>query len=120
MDDDYGSIMRAQRLYRRQAIKTRCPDCSGFVKKEIRKPLFDDCPLYSYRIGTGYQEPKAKDKAVREYRCEMGMAGQISEVSSFHSVSSPLHPYRTLPANKLDMFCGMKEKIPVEVGRVGP
>jgi hypothetical protein len=39
------------------AIRTKCLDCSGEVKKEVEICVIPDCPLYPYRMG---HNPKRK------------------------------------------------------------
>lgn len=40
-----------KRLSPVKAIKAKCLDCSGEVKKEVRECIILDCPLYSFRLG---------------------------------------------------------------------
>jgi hypothetical protein len=34
-----------------RAIRQHCLECSGHYKKEVKKCLIIDCPLYQYRFG---------------------------------------------------------------------
>lgn len=38
-------------LTRKQAIKQKCLDCSGYNRKEVKNCEFKECPLYRYRLG---------------------------------------------------------------------
>lgn len=40
-----------KRLSPVKAIKIKCLDCSGGVKKEVRECIIQDCPLYTFRLG---------------------------------------------------------------------
>lgn len=40
-----------KRLSPVKAIKIKCLDCSGGVKKEVRECIIMDCPLYLFRLG---------------------------------------------------------------------
>lgn len=93
----YNHRMQANKLNRRQAIRARCLDCSGASKKEVRDCPITECPLYPYRIGTGRQEPKAREKAIRSY-CLECMNDQSVEVGLCPSGNCTLFPYRqTVP-----------------------
>lgn len=39
------------KLTRKQAIKQKCLDCSGYNRKEVKNCEFKECPLYKYRLG---------------------------------------------------------------------
>ena len=39
------------KLTRKQAIKERCLNCSGFYSPDVRNCEFKECYLYRYRMG---------------------------------------------------------------------
>ncbi len=41
-----------KKLTRKQAIKEKYLDCSGYKRNEVKNCEFKDCPLYRYRTGT--------------------------------------------------------------------
>ena len=109
-------VLQAKKLNRRQAIRARCYDCSGFDKTEIRECPIDDCALYPYRMATGRHDPKTRDRAIRAY-CLFCMNNQRKEVSLCPSGSCPLYPYRqTLQAmlKKRHIDETLRDKIPAE------
>lgn len=34
------------------AIRSKCLDCSGYSKSEVKNCVILDCPLHPYRLGT--------------------------------------------------------------------
>jgi hypothetical protein len=90
---------KPKRLNRRQAIRNRCIDCSGWSSREVTNCTFNDCDLYPYRMGRGRQDPKARDQAIRRY-CLWCMVGQRNEVRLCPSVNCSLHPYRMTTTGK--------------------
>jgi hypothetical protein len=101
------------RLNRREAIRARCLDCSGFSAKEVRECPLSDCPLYPYRFSAGKQDPKKRDKAIRTY-CRECMNGQRVEVYGCPSGDCPLFPYRHTGAKKSHIGKPPKDKITSE------
>jgi hypothetical protein len=83
-----------KRLNRRQAIRKRCLECSGFSPKEVKNCTFNNCLLYPYRLGFGYQEPKKRDKAIRDYCRQDCMNNQNYEVRMCPSGNCPLFHFR--------------------------
>ena len=83
---------------RREAIRARCIDCSGGNRAEVRNCEFTDCPLWPFRMGTGKQDPRARDKAIRAY-CSWCANGQKVELDLCPSGGCPLFPYRKTGAN---------------------
>lgn len=79
-------------MNRRQAIRARCLDCSGFNNAEVRNCTFDDCPLFPFRMGTGKQDPTKRDKAIRAF-CLWCMNGQKKEVQLCPSEQCPLYAF---------------------------
>jgi len=90
----------SQSLNRRQAIRQRCLDCSGFIPSEVRNCKFDDCPLYPFRSGRGKQSPQAREKAIRQYCLSWCMLNQPVEVSLCPSLDCTLYGYRNTTAPK--------------------
>lgn len=90
----------SQSLNRRQAIRKRCLDCSGFIPSEVRNCEFEDCPLHPFRSGRGKQSAVAREKAIREYCLVWCMLNQPVEVSLCPSVGCQLYPYRNTSAPK--------------------
>ncbi len=80
-------------MNRRYAIRARCLDCSGFSKKEVRECPIVDCSLFPFRMGTGKQDPEARDRALRSY-CLECMNDQPVEVSLCPSGDCPLYSFR--------------------------
>jgi len=78
---------------RRNAIRARCLDCSGGKKGMIRNCAFTDCPLWPFRMGTGSQDRRKRDRAIRGY-CLWCCNGQRGEVALCPSGGCPLFPYR--------------------------
>lgn len=85
--------MIMKKLNRREAIRNRCIDCSGFAKMEVRNCAIFNCQLWPFRMATGKQNAKARDKAIRDY-CLECMEGQSLEVRLCPSVECSLYPYR--------------------------
>jgi hypothetical protein len=88
-----------QHLNRRKAIRSRCLDCSGFCPRDIRTCVFVECPLFSFRMGTGKQDPQKRNKAIREY-CLWCMNAQHYEVTKCPSIACSLYPYRKTKVDK--------------------
>lgn len=97
------------RLNRREAIRARCLDCSGFSAKEVRECPLSGCPLYPYRLTTRKQDPKKRDKAIRKY-CRDCMNGQRAEVYGCPSGDCPLFIYRHTGTKKSHIGQPSKEK----------
>jgi len=82
-------------LNRRKAIRLRCWDCSGFEYNEVSGCDRTDCELYPYRMGTGKQNAKARNKAIRFYCVDNCMLGQVGEVTQCTSRDlCPLYIFR--------------------------
>ena len=83
-----------------QAIRRRCLDCCGYVKKEVKEcdasktiPPFDiPCPLFHYRMGTG----KPKLKEIRAYclQCQGGHGTSTEYVRECTDTLCSLYPFR--------------------------
>lgn len=109
---------KKSRLNRREAIRARCLDCSGFSAREVRECPVKDCSLYPYRLPKGKQDAKARDKAIRDY-CRECMNGQKKEVVLCPSKDCPLHPYRHTKAKKEHIDALSEDKITSEGERPG-
>ena len=80
-------------MNRREAIRARCLDCSGFSKADVRDCEIKTCALFPFRMGTGHQDPVARSKAIRSY-CLWDMAGRQHEVAACQDAGCVLHPFR--------------------------
>lgn len=86
--------MKHDNLNRRQAIRLRCLDCSGFSAKEVSKCDHTWCELHPFRLPRTKQDPKARDKAIKAYCKNNCMAGQQKEVELCPSLGCPLYKFR--------------------------
>ena len=98
-------------MNRRNTIRHRCLDCSGFKPGEVRNCTFLDCPLFPYRMGTGKQNPKQRDKAIRAY-CRECVGNNRPEVYLCPSAGCPLYPFRltTVKKDLIEPTTGNKTK----------
>ena len=80
-------------LNRRKAIREPCLNCTGWSHREVRNCIFEDCPLFLYRSGSGKQNAKARSKAIRRF-CLWCTKGQHGEVSKCPSTECSLFSYR--------------------------
>jgi len=97
-------------LNRRRAIRERCLNCSGWSPQEVTNCEHTDCPLYPFRTGTGRQDAKERDKAIREY-CKWCMASEAP--SKCVARTCPLFAYRK---SGVDRSVGVKDL--AEKGRI--
>jgi len=94
-----GSLSRGIAVSRRHAIRQKCINCSGFSMADVRDCAHDDCDLYPFRSGVGYQSPVERDKAIRKH-CRWCMGENINEVRDCPSNDCALYPHR-LPKKAL-------------------
>ncbi|KQC10291.1 MAG: hypothetical protein APR62_12285 [Smithella sp. SDB] len=80
-------------LNRRQAIRERCLNCSGWIPKDVAGCEMNLCPLYPFRMKKGKQDAATRQKSIRTY-CINCMNGQIGVVSKCKSSDCPLFIYR--------------------------
>jgi len=88
-------------LNRRNAIRARCLDCSAGSVREVRECPFTDCPLWPFRMGTGKQDPRARNKAICMY-CSWCANEQKIKVALCPSGGCPFflfRPYQKTAAN---------------------
>jgi len=52
---------------RRMSIRKRCIDCSAGSHADVQACQHRDCPLFPYRMGSGKQDAKARDGAIKDY-----------------------------------------------------
>lgn len=52
--DEYNG----QNVTRSSAIRLKCLDCCGNQRNEVRACGAVNCPLWPYRFGTGWHDPK--------------------------------------------------------------
>jgi len=86
-------------LDRRKAIRERCLNCSAWDVAEVRNCALVDCALFPFRMGTGKQNPVARDKAIRDY-CLWCCCDQKNEVARCHLTDCPLFYFRNTVASK--------------------
>ncbi|MBW2365536.1 MAG: hypothetical protein JRF25_10855 [Deltaproteobacteria bacterium] len=79
-------------MNRRKAIRQLCIGCSESLK-DVRFCEIIECELYPYRMGVGYQDAKARDKAIRKH-CLTCCAGSAYEVSKCVIPSCPTFQYK--------------------------
>lgn len=106
--------LREVTLNRRKAIRFMCMDCSGFEFNEVANCEHKKCPLYSYRMGTGKQNPKERNRAIKDY-CLDCMVGKPGEISQCVSVNCPLLHYRGY--NRIREASGLPKKHHLEAFR---
>ena len=82
--------IRPPKLTPLRAIRSKCIDCSGHELNEVRNCLFEDCPLFSLRMGRG---SRATLKQIRAF-CMWCCIGQRNEVRLCPSVKCSLWVYR--------------------------
>ncbi|HBE43101.1 MAG TPA: hypothetical protein DDW27_18225 [Bacteroidales bacterium] len=80
-------------MSRRKAIRLKCLDCSGNECNEVIHCNITNCPLYSFRSGTGKQDAKARDIAIKAY-CVYCMNEHPREIALCISPYCSLFPYR--------------------------
>lgn len=51
-------------LNRRKAIRERCLNCSAWIFSEVRQCPITDCALYPFRMGTGRQDARKRNRAI--------------------------------------------------------
>ena len=86
-------------LNRRKAIRERCLMCLAWNAAEVRNCELTDCALYPFRMGTGKQDPKARDKAIRDY-CLWCCCDQKHEVARCHLTDCSLFYFRNSVASR--------------------
>ena len=86
-------------INRRNAIRERCLNCSGWFPAEVRRCPIYDCKLFPFRHGTGKQDSVKRSKAIREY-CIDCMNGQRGEVRKCTCPDCSLFPYRLSRVDK--------------------
>lgn len=95
---------------RRKAIRERCLDCSASSHSEVRDCAHKDCHLYPYRTGTGKQNAKARDKAIRSYCLWCNVSR--SEVVLCPVTTCPLYPFRKSEVDRLHTGTGISNNLP--------
>jgi hypothetical protein len=80
-------------LNRRQAIRERCLNCSGWSTAGVKYCTHTWCHLHPYRMGTGKQKSKNRDLAIRKY-CLWCCCDQINEVRLCPSRDCALFAFR--------------------------
>lgn len=80
-------------MNRRQAIREKCLDCSGYEKKEVKNCYCTGCSLYPFRTGRGKQNPQERDRAIRE-QCMYCQMDHPREIIFCNSAWCPLYQFR--------------------------
>ena len=80
-------------LNRRQAIRERCLNCSGWSTAEAKHCRITKCHLHKYRMGNGSQNAQERDRAIRKY-CLRCCCDQIHEVRLCPSRDCALFAFR--------------------------
>ena len=80
-------------LNRRIAIRERCVNCAGFQYAEVHDCIEVDCPLYTYRLRYGKQNPKERAKHIHAY-CIWCSGGSAHEVTKCTAKDCALYPFR--------------------------
>jgi len=80
-------------LNRKRACRETCLNCSGWVPSQVRDCTFNDCPLYSYRMGRGRQDAAERAEDIRRY-CIDCQGGNSRDIGSCPTTYCPLYPYR--------------------------
>lgn len=87
-------------INRRKAIRERCLNCSSWYTKETINCNFLDCSLYPFRLGTGKQNSKERNKAIRDYCLWCSGEGTTSEVRKCTNPDCALFAYRLSGTDK--------------------
>lgn len=80
-------------INRRKGIRERCLNCTGWVPKEVKDCVSENCDLYPFRMGTGKQDAKKRNRAIRDY-CLDCCEGNQYEVSNCPCTDCSLYAYR--------------------------
>jgi hypothetical protein len=81
-------------LTRKKAIRERCLNCSAWSVSEVRYCVFEDCPLYPYRMGESVKHgADARAKVINAY-CQWCINGNSHDVRECPAQHCPLFPYR--------------------------
>lgn len=73
-----------------RAIRLKCLDCSGHERNEVRNCQFEDCPLFSLRMGKG---SRATLKKIRAF-CLWCCIGQRDEIRLCPAIKCTLWKFR--------------------------
>lgn len=53
-------LKRREDITRAQAIRLKCLNCVCFIPSEVRKCHIEECALWPYRMGKGYEHTDAQ------------------------------------------------------------
>ena len=62
------SEYRGQKVTRASAIRLRCLECCGNQRAEVRRCPDRQCPLWPFRMGQGWEDPKDETGALPKSR----------------------------------------------------
>jgi hypothetical protein len=104
-------------LNRRRAIREKCLNCccwvTTYAKDCIFGPTYEKpCPLWPYRMGTGKQNAKARNRAIKDY-CLWCMGGNQSEIPKCVSPNCALFNFRS--GAKRKMAGNVEKTLPASV-----
>lgn len=80
-------------LNRRKAIRERCLNCTGWVRKEVKGCQLENCDIYPFRMGIGKQDANKRSKAIRNH-CLDYCAGDQHEVYKCAAKDCSLYAFR--------------------------
>lgn len=101
-------------LNRRKAGHAKCLNCRNWSPSEVTNCSQTDCHLHWLRTGEGKQDPKMREKSIRDY-CLWCMNGQLSEVSKCTCRYCPLFAFRNTRLAKFVELPSSEEKGHIEV-----
>ena len=104
--------LKVVNLNRRLAIREKCLNCSGWTPSGVAHCGFDNCLLYSYRMGHGNQKPAAREKVIRKY-CRQCCNGLANEVSKCPSRDCPLFAFRNTALDRSVEIKSERKTMPI-------
>jgi hypothetical protein len=87
----YGN--QAVDLNRKQAIRERCLNCSGWNAVEVEICQQTVCQLYKYSMNGSNQNAKERNRDLRKY-CLECCHGSLGEVKKCPALDCPLYAFR--------------------------
>lgn len=96
-------------LNRRNAAHEKCLNCCCWSPGQVANCTNTDCQLHWLSTGKGKQDPKKREKAIREH-CRWCMNGQLSEVSKCTCRYCPLFAFRNSQLDRSVELPASKEK----------
>lgn len=84
------------KVSRSKAVKLRCLDCAGFVKKQVKECSLTNCPLYEMRLTGKLNGEKAglrRSKAIKDF-CVRCFNGHKTLIKTCTDINCSFHQYR--------------------------